>query len=1125
MNIRQFWLPVIAVFLCTTLLSPVAAQYYSFGKNRVQYEDFEWRYIQTTHFDVYYYGEKNYELADFAAKSIESAYAQLQDDFNHQISNRIPLIVYDSHNDFSQTNVVALPTNAEGIGGVTDKMKNRMTVPFTGDYADFRRTLHHELVHAVFNDMFYGGDVNSIIRNNIQLVFPLWFEEGLAEYTALGWDTNTDMYIRDAVINNYLPPIQYLSGYYAYRGGQSLWNYIAEEYGRQKISEILRRIKNTRSVETGLRQSLGLSIEELSEAWQDALQKRYYPEVAERERANMIATLLTERGKFGSYNTSPAISPQGDKIAFITNQRGFFDIVVISAIDGSKLKTLIRGEDNPEFEELNILNPNLTWSPDGTQVALSTKSKGRDDIAVINYQTGKIKKLEFPNLDAINSVSWSPDSKKIAFDGNIGPYQDIFVYNFETSKLTNITGDFFSDMQPAWKEDSQHIYFVSDRGEYTNLHARTLNYSLLGNKTLYQTDLYQVNIGSRKATRLTNTPIWNEVAPKTTSGGRLVFISDENGIQNIYEFNLNTRTSSPLTNLQTGVSQISLSQDGSRLAFNSINEGYLDVFLLRNPFDRKRSEALSKNYWAQRRASESIFERVPATKLANTLFSGGAKAEMQDKETLKSSELQREEREPVMAEQDTATEQQDDEIDFRNYVFNTEVIEDSTIYLSDIDSFNPENSITEDGRFQPKNYRLKFSTDIAYNPTFVASTYGSSAQTQFIISDLLGDHQISLGTNFVSDLRNSDYSLRYGYLKNRTNWFVSYFHTARQYQTIFGELIRFRTFGGSLNFQYPFNKLNRLDVGLSALGITRDYNSVNTIFSGGLTPSNEPSNERSIFVYPEVIFTNDQTIPGFLTPQAGRRLSVGISGSPGVGDNAPAFASILGDVRQYIRLGSSRYSLAFRYSGAASIGPDKQTYFMGGRLGWINQRFSDNGLSFDKLTDSFFTVPALPVRGYAYNSIYGSNFSLINAEFRFPLFAAVVPGAIPILPFYNITGAAFLDFGTAWGQEIVYNFNSNGVEYEFIDQEGNSINNDGSIDFSLAEPRQTNLVRSVQNPDNIQSINNPISYLEGDLLFGAGFGLRTIVIGLPIRYDIGWPIGPEGIGTDPIHYFSIGIDF
>ena len=63
-------------------------------------------------------------------------------------------------------------------------------MPFQGDYAEFRRVLHHELVHAVFNDMFYGGSVQSIIQNNIQLVFPLWFEEGMAEHFAGSTDSD-----------------------------------------------------------------------------------------------------------------------------------------------------------------------------------------------------------------------------------------------------------------------------------------------------------------------------------------------------------------------------------------------------------------------------------------------------------------------------------------------------------------------------------------------------------------------------------------------------------------------------------------------------------------------------------------------------------------------------------------------------------------------------------------------------------------------------------------------------------------------------------------------------------------------------------------------------------------------
>ncbi|MFN1833657.1 peptidase MA family metallohydrolase [Balneola sp. MJW-20] len=1097
---------LLGIALAGLLIWPeVQAQYYSFGKNRVQYEDFEWRFIQSTHFDVYYYGDKNYKLAEFAAKSVESAYRQLSEDFDHEISARIPLIIYDSHNDFSQTNVVALPIEAEGIGGVTDKFKNRMTVPFDGDYKDFRRTLHHELVHAVFNDMFYGGSVQSIIRNNINLVFPLWFEEGLAEYMALGWDSNTDMYIRDAVINNYLPPLNRLSGYYAYRGGQSFWNFVVENYGREKISEILQRIKNTRNVGLGLTQSLGLEGQDLSDEWMEYLKKRYYPEVAVRESNGDVGTQLTERAKFGTYNTSPSISPQGDKVAFITNKRSYFDIVVISTINSEKLKTLIKGQDNPEFEELNILNPNLTWSPDGSKVAASSKSQGKDELAIIDYRSGKVDKFRFPQLDAIGSVAWSPDGKKIAFDGNVGPYQDIFLYDIDSRELTNLTKDFFSDMNPAWGSNSQEIYFNSYRGDRTQLGRYNLNHDLLLDRSMYQSDLYKIRIGENNAVRLTKTNNWNEWSPKTTGDGRMVYISDLNGIQNIYELNLQTLTSTPLTNFLTGVSQISISNDGSRLAYNSINEGYLDIFLMRSPFNRAKQELPSLNYWAKRRAQETQEQRVPAIAYADQMFRDG----------LKIKEEARAVEEVVEQEQ-----RQDDSenIDFRNYVFADDVIADTTIEIKDENTFEPEDNYTNDGRYQPRDYRLAFSTDISYNPTFVASTYGSAASTQFIISDLLGDHQLAFGTNFVLDLRNSDYTIQYAYLKNRMNYIFNFFHTANRFQTFSGEILRFRTYGLTTNFQYPINKFKRIDFGVAMIGVARDYSIVpdgNRFFIGGgpFLGQNVAAfdDQRALFLYPEVTFTDDKTLPGFITPAGGSRYSVGISGSPGVGNQAPTFISALGDFRKYFNLGY-QYTFALRYSGGVSLGGDSQNYFMGGRLGWINRRFSENELSFDQLVDNFFSVPALPLRGYAYNAIYGDRFSLINAEFRFPFFAAVIPGALPIIPLYNLTGVAFLDVGTAWGRDI---------RYGLQDANGNQIINDSGLDFKVAKPEDGFYQIQTQNG----AITASDTYLDGDILIGGGFGIRTILFGLPFRYDVGWPYERSGFGGNPIHYFSIGIDF
>lgn len=1064
MKYSKFKLLFTSLLLFAFLLDvPVSeAQSMQFGKNRVQYESFDWRYIQSEHFDIYYYDSKNYYLAEFTANSLESSYSQLSQDFNHEINDRISVIIYDSHNDFSQTNVVPLPVDAQGIGGVTDKFKNRITIPFLGNYYDYRQVLQHELVHAVFNDMFYGGTIQSIIQNNIQLVFPLWFEEGLAEYVSQGWDTDTDMFIRDAVMNNYLPPIEGLHGFFAYRGGQAMWDYIVQEYGREKIAEILQRVRMTRSVQAGMRQALGLSLRELSERWHDWLKVQYWPEIAERENLKNIGTLITDREMGGSYNVSPTISPQGDRIALITNRRGYFDVVVISAIDGSIIKTLIRGEDNVDFEELNILRPNLTWSPNGNRLALSTRTRGSIDIAIIDYNTGELKRLHFPDIDAIGSVAWSPDGQKLAFNGNSGPYTDIYVYNLETEGFFNVTNDVFTDRDPSWTADSKGILFTSDRGSKLSLNSFKTGYNILLNPDLKQTDIYKVTLGENRARRLTNTSNSSEHRPLMTRDGRIIYISDLNGIPNIYELNEDDRTSTPLTDLITGVQQMSVSADGSKLAVNSYNAGYLDVFMVDNPFNRAKEEPLKSNKWAQRRASEPKEIRVPAFAFAHSMFQQYEEVFQADESDIPATTafdpVQDEIAEQQEEEEADTVERDPDVIDFRNYVFGEE-IEEEYAKSDEARLFSPAENKTEDGRFVPRKYRLSFSPDLTYAGGTVSTGYGVFAVTQMTFSDLLGDHRLMVASNLVFDLRNSDYQLSYGYFKRRTNYLVNYFHTARNFQAFDGidlQLVRYRFYGGGFTFQYPLNKFSRIEYGASFININRDF----SVLSG-----RQQDSETAFFLYPQISYTRDISQFGFTTPVRGARYNISLTGSPPLGGDIIQFVSLMGDYRRYINIGM-RYSLALRASGGASFGRDAQNYFLGGIENWINFQWEGGQIPIDRLEDIFFTQPALPLRGYNFNSTFGDKYGLLNAEFRFPLIAAILPGPIPVLPLYNITGGAFVDVGAT--------------------MQGDEFN---------------------------------------DLLIGTGFGLRTILLGLPFRWDIGWPYDPNhGFGSR-VHYFSIGLDF
>ncbi|MEK6649574.1 MAG: biopolymer transporter Tol, partial [Bacteroidota bacterium] len=156
--------------LVIALGAGAAAQYSSYGKNKVQYKDFEWEYIQSDHFDVYF-AQDGYELAQFAAEAAEDAYRSIRTLMRYEIKDRIALILYNSHNEFQQTNVIGEYLE-EGVGGVTELFKNRVVVPFEGGYQQFRHVIHHELVHAVINDMFYGGSIQALLSSRAPVTLP-----------------------------------------------------------------------------------------------------------------------------------------------------------------------------------------------------------------------------------------------------------------------------------------------------------------------------------------------------------------------------------------------------------------------------------------------------------------------------------------------------------------------------------------------------------------------------------------------------------------------------------------------------------------------------------------------------------------------------------------------------------------------------------------------------------------------------------------------------------------------------------------------------------------------------------------------------------------------------------------
>ncbi|HRT98527.1 MAG TPA: biopolymer transporter Tol [Ignavibacteriales bacterium] len=963
-----------------------SSSFAQFGKNKVQYKKQNWYYIQTKHFDLYFTKE-GVKIADFAAHFAEKALDSLQNSLKYSILNRITIILTNSFNDFQETNTIDEEIS-EGIGGFTELFKNRVVIPFEGDYAKFRHVLHHELTHAVMNDMFFGGSIQNIISKNLNFDLPLWFIEGMAEYQSLKWDKHTDMFVRDALINEFMPNLTELNDYFAYRGGQSVLYYIYKKYGDEKIAEITNKARSTGRLETAFKLTLGMDFEEFNDKWRKELKKMYFPDVKDRKYPDEFSKKLTNHKKDGGfYNTSPAISPQGDKIAFITNRDIFFSIYLMSAIDGKIIKRVLLGNTTNDFEDLNILTPGLTWSPDGKFLAFSASSEGYDIIYKVDIEKDKFEKLPFKFL-GISSVSWSPDGNKIAFVASNSSQSDIYIYDFTTNELTNVTNDIFSDSDPSWDPFSRYIVFSSDRGDFVSGVDDTFAIKI---HNFYQKDLYLYDIKAKKIVRVTNIPDADETSPIfLNNGNEILFISDKNGINNIYR---KTIIGEPvqnkefaITNSMNSINQISLSKDNKRLAYTAMYEGAYNIFLINNPLNFPKYDSLPPTLFVQNKLFE-FYDTINIKKSDNVKLDDKVE---QNENRLTNFVF-------VTGQNEISN---DSLPEFKKMLLDTSLVSRNV--------FNPLNNLDENGNYIVRNYKVNFTPDIVYANAGYSTFYGLMGTTLLAFSDVLGNHRIYLTTSLQVDLKNSDYGVAYYNLENRMDYGFEAYHTARFAYLDKGrgdyELYRFRNYGGGANFSYPFSKFYRMDFGLSWMQVTAE----------NLDYIDIPI-EKITYTLPSISFVHDNTLWGYISPIEGTRYNITSFGQPAYSKkDSLSFISFVLDYRHYIRFWYDN-SIVLRFSAGYSTGKNPQRFFIGGTENWINSVFSNNPVPIENASDFAFLTPALPLRGFDYAEKIGHKYSLINIEYRFPLLGIVATRGLPLL-FRNFLGVMFIDAGAAWNK-------------------------------------------------------------------------------------------------------------
>jgi Tol biopolymer transport system component len=564
-RLRLGWSAVVTPMLLLATTAQARAQDY-FGRNKVQYETFDWRILKSDHFDNFFYPPESTIVHD-AARMAERWYSRHSDTFRHAF-DRKSLIFYADQPDFEQTNVVSEQIE-EGTGGVTESNRTRVIMPFDGIYADNEHVLGHELVHVFQYNIAEGTPGGGLMRLD---ALPLWLIEGMAEYFSLGReDPLTAMWMRDAVQRNRFPTIKQLTTdprFFPYRYGQALWAYVGGRWGDRAIVDVYRTALRL-GWDAALVRVLGENQDSLSKDWAAANRAMFLPQIAGRTHPDSAAQKLVGLARSSDYNLAPTISPDGKLFAFFSSRNLFtIDLFMGDATTGKIIKKLGGEQSDPHFDAISFVNSAGDWSPDDSKFAFIVYAEGDQEIAILDTKTTNVeRRIKLPGIGAVSSVSWSPDGKTLAFSGQAGGISDLYLLDLQKGTIKQLTNDRYADIQPTWSPDGKTIAFATDRGPQTDFNKLTFSPLQLAT---YDLETGRISVFSPFAHG-------KHINPQFSPDGKdLFFVSDQDGFPDIYRLNFATAQVFRVTRISTGVSgitatspAISVARKTGRLLFNT----------------------------------------------------------------------------------------------------------------------------------------------------------------------------------------------------------------------------------------------------------------------------------------------------------------------------------------------------------------------------------------------------------------------------------------------------------------------------------------------------------------------------------------------------------------------------
>jgi hypothetical protein len=1054
-----------------------------FGKNRVQYKNFEWRYLSSENFDVYFYdgGEK---IANDAIRYLEGEFDRITDVLGYAPYAKTKIFIYNSISDIQQSNVGVNQANFT-VGGQTDFFKSQVEVAYTGTYNAFKKQLVLKFSRMLISDMMYGGSLTNMFQNSYLLSLPEWFIEGAANYIASGWDITMDDFMRDRFNHGTLMKLNRYSGTEAGMVGQSVWNFIAEKYGTGNISNILNLTRIIRNEEKSISNTLGMSFKDFVQEWAD-----FYREgaiyVNDHYKIQPNENIVVKNKRNYIYHKLK-ISPDGKYVAYSQNLRGKYDVKV-AELGRKKSFTLLSGGYHAINQDIDLDLPLISWIDNNNLAVINTRY-GNNYLWFFNIHTRRRVKKELTRLNNIRDFDVSESGNLAVLSADINGQSDLFLISLKRNSIKRLTNDIFDDVNPQFVPGSSSVIFSSNRPNDSLTFVNKPE-----NKDIGQTfNLYTFNIDSTRniLTRVTNT-LSRNTNPIPTGPMEYYFLSDQQGINNIYKYETNKKIFMQISKYRTSIQDFDIGPNKKGVVYTSYTNRKQNIYyepdydLNHDTFSMqtRRQELINAKY---------VSQRIQNRKLA-----------LQDSISRELNEIMQipieNEPKPVVAEDTTKNQVQPEPqkegdnqfIDTDNYVFDKENLDKARkqeSFLSQYRKLRKESDV-----MGPFDYKVLFSANNLVTSFVIDPMLGFGMKLESQMNDLLENNKFFGGVLATTDLRSGDLFAEYQYLKHTVDFSVRYERKSiyRPTETA-SQKYSLNTYevGASL----PVSTNSRFAL-KPFIATTRYYD---------LDPSqlispvpNVSTNNKVTYGGFKAEFVFDNSIVNGLNMQEGTKAKISYSLYQGLDSVNKSFSNFHIDLRHYQKI-HRELVLATRAFYGRFMGNNAQKYLIGGVNNWLfshtNTSSTNDPLAVAPLQDNsnlLFTEYVTNLRGFNFNELNGTNALLFNVELRFPIVRYFYRGPISSNFLRNLLFVGFYDIGSSWT---------------------------GNSPFSSENSVNTELIKNPGSPFQARIINFKNPWLQS-----YGFGLRTVILGYYMKFDLAYPITDYQV-QNPRLFVSLGYDF